>query len=84
MPPRTLSASGSYSIAEEHGSHSITNELDDDSSDGLKETRLRHSEKLQRLVDKMGKIPVTFRKYDGRPSGKYAAMFMTELGIVIR
>lgn len=32
----------------------------------------------------MGKIPVTFRKYDGRPSGKYAAMFMTELGIVIR
>lgn len=36
MPPKTLSASGSYYIIEEHESHSIANELDnDDFFDGM-------------------------------------------------
>lgn len=45
---------------------------------------MRHNAKLRKLVADMGKIPVTFHKYDGRPSGNYAMIYMTVLGVVVR
>lgn len=49
-----------------------------------RDTRATHSDILQSLIERQGKIHVTFHKVDDHPSGQYVTTFMIELGIVIK
>ncbi|KAH6762986.1 hypothetical protein C2S52_020419 [Perilla frutescens var. hirtella] len=79
MPPKRVQDLPGLSFGD--GNHS-TSDVDSSSCIRSKrrDTRATHSDMLRNLIERQGKIPVTFRKVDGRPSGQYAAAFMTELG----
>ncbi|KAH6782339.1 hypothetical protein C2S51_007632 [Perilla frutescens var. frutescens] len=79
MPPKRVQDLPGLSFGD--GNHSTS---DVDSSlcirSKRRDTRATHSDMLRNLIERQGKILVTFRKVDGHPSGQYAAAFMTELG----
>ncbi|KAL1553451.1 hypothetical protein AAHA92_14127 [Salvia divinorum] len=50
---------------------------------GLDE-RLTHADRLHKCLKEKDKIPVLFRKKDGPPVGKYASVFMKELGVAVK
>ncbi|KAH6781636.1 hypothetical protein C2S51_006929 [Perilla frutescens var. frutescens] len=45
---------------------------------------LKHADRLRKYLKEKHKIPITFRKKDGLPVGKYASLFKTELGIAVK
>ncbi|KAH6792810.1 hypothetical protein C2S52_003287 [Perilla frutescens var. hirtella] len=85
MPPKRVQ--DLHDVDSVSGNHS-TSDVASDSSSGIRskrrDTRATHSDMLRSLIERQGKIPVTFQKVDGRPSGQYAAGFMTELGIAVK
>ncbi|XP_057791917.1 uncharacterized protein LOC131008848 isoform X2 [Salvia miltiorrhiza] len=51
---------------------------------GLDKQPLKHADRLRKYLKENDKIPVLFHKKDGHPVGKYASVFMTELGIAVK
>lgn len=85
MPPKRVQ--DLHVVGSVDGNRSTSDVASDSSScssSKRRNTRATHSDMLRNLIERHGKIPLTFRKVDGRPSGQYAAAFMTELGIAVK